>query len=149
MSGGDDATRETPIRWILRLKGGHRSCGSEPALKSLTFATLGQLATGRRTGVAMVFGVEFSGFIAWVLWRTVYLMKLPRLPKKLRDGSLDARSFLLERHRANAYVARRPSAKRHDGPNSRAQGGTYFNYRCFSTRHRDSRPTQMNANLIT
>jgi len=32
----------------------------------------------------VVFGVKFSGFIAWVLWRTVYLMKLPRLPKKLR-----------------------------------------------------------------
>ncbi len=40
----------------------------------------------------MVFGVKFSGFIAWVLWRTVYLMKLPRLPKKLRvmmDWTLD------------------------------------------------------------
>ena len=32
----------------------------------------------------MVFGVKFSGFVAWFLWRTVYLMKLPRLPKKLR-----------------------------------------------------------------
>jgi NADH dehydrogenase len=32
----------------------------------------------------MVFGVKFSGFVAWVFWRTVYLMKLPRLPKKLR-----------------------------------------------------------------
>jgi NADH dehydrogenase len=54
-------------------------------LKSFTFTTLGQLATiGRRTGVAMVFGVKFSGFVAWMLWRTVYLMKLPRLPKKLR-----------------------------------------------------------------
>src|SRR6266404_5526257 len=54
-------------------------------LKSFTFTTLGQLATiGRRTGVAMVFGIKFSGFIAWMLWRTVYLMKLPRLPKKLR-----------------------------------------------------------------
>jgi len=40
----------------------------------------------------VVFGVKFSGFIAWVLWRTVYLMKLPRLPKKLRvimDWTLD------------------------------------------------------------
>ncbi len=40
----------------------------------------------------MVFGVKFSGFIAWFLWRTVYLMKLPRLPKKLRvmmDWTLD------------------------------------------------------------
>jgi NADH dehydrogenase len=54
-------------------------------LKSFTFTTLGQLATiGRRTGVAMVFGIKFAGFIAWVLWRTVYLMKLPRLPKKFR-----------------------------------------------------------------
>jgi NADH dehydrogenase len=54
-------------------------------LKSFTFTTLGQLATiGRRTGVAMVFGIKFSGFIAWCLWRTIYLMKLPRLPKKLR-----------------------------------------------------------------
>jgi NADH dehydrogenase len=54
-------------------------------LKVFTFTTLGQLATiGRRTGVAMVFGIKFSGFIAWMLWRTVYLMKLPRLPKKLR-----------------------------------------------------------------
>jgi NADH dehydrogenase len=54
-------------------------------LKSFTFTTLGQLATvGRRKGVAMVFGIKFSGFIAWVFWRSVYLMKLPRLPKKLR-----------------------------------------------------------------
>ena len=54
-------------------------------LKPFIFTTLGQLATiGRRTGVALVFGIKFSGFVAWFLWRTVYLMKLPRLPKKLR-----------------------------------------------------------------
>ena len=32
----------------------------------------------------MVFGVKFSGFVAWAFWRAVYLMKLPRLAKKLR-----------------------------------------------------------------
>jgi len=54
-------------------------------LKSFTFTTLGLLATiGRRKGVAMVFGIKFSGFLAWCFWRSVYLMKLPRLPKKLR-----------------------------------------------------------------
>jgi NADH dehydrogenase len=54
-------------------------------LKPFIFTTLGQLATiGRRKGVAMVFGIKFSGFVAWVFWRTLYLMKLPRLPKKLR-----------------------------------------------------------------
>jgi len=39
---------------------------------------------GHHTGVAMVFGIKFSGFIAWWFWRSVYLMKLPRLAKKLR-----------------------------------------------------------------
>src|SRR5207248_8201675 len=54
-------------------------------MRSINFTTLGKLATiGRRTGVAMVFGMKFSGFIAWCLWRSVYLMKLPRLSKKLR-----------------------------------------------------------------
>lgn len=45
----------------------------------------GQLASiGRRTGVARVFGLKFSGVVGWVLWRTIYVMKLPRLEKKLR-----------------------------------------------------------------
>jgi NADH dehydrogenase len=49
------------------------------------FKTLGQLATiGHRSGVAMVFGIKFSGTFAWWLWRTVYLVKLPELAKKLR-----------------------------------------------------------------
>ena len=48
---------------------------------------LGQLATiGRRTGVAKMFGLKFSGTLGWLLWRTVYLMKLPRFEKKLRVG---------------------------------------------------------------
>jgi len=38
----------------------------------------------RRTGVARVFGLKFSGFVAWALWRGVYLMKLPRMEKRIR-----------------------------------------------------------------
>jgi NADH dehydrogenase len=54
-------------------------------LKPFRFKMLGQLASiGHLTGVAMVFGIKFSGFIAWWFWRSVYLMKLPRLAKKLR-----------------------------------------------------------------
>jgi NADH dehydrogenase len=57
------------------------------------FRTIGQLAAiGRRTGVARVFGVNFSGFVAWWLWRTIYLSKLPRFEKKCRvaiDWTLD------------------------------------------------------------
>lgn len=49
------------------------------------FRTIGQLASlGRRTGVAQILGVNFSGFVAWWMWRTIYLMKLPRLEKRLR-----------------------------------------------------------------
>jgi NADH dehydrogenase len=54
-------------------------------LKPFRYYMMGQLASiGHRTGVAMVFGIKFSGFIAWWFWRSVYLMKLPRLAKKLR-----------------------------------------------------------------
>jgi NADH dehydrogenase len=63
------------------------------ALKPFAFKTLGQLATiGRHAGVASMFGFKFSGFAAWAMWRTVYLLKLPRLTKKLRvmtDWTLD------------------------------------------------------------
>jgi NADH dehydrogenase len=62
-------------------------------LRPFEFRTIGQLAAiGRRTGVARIFGVNFSGFVAWWLWRTVYLGKLPRLEKKIRvalDWTLD------------------------------------------------------------
>ena len=55
------------------------------SLKPFRFKMLGQLASiGHHTGVAMMFGIKFSGFIAWWFWRSVYLMKLPRLAKKLR-----------------------------------------------------------------
>lgn len=62
-------------------------------LKSFAFQGLGQLASiGRRTGVANIFGRNFSGFLAWFLWRSVYLLKLPRLEKKVRvalDWTMD------------------------------------------------------------
>ena len=61
--------------------------------RRFAFESLGQLAAiGRRTGVAKVFGLKFSGFFAWWLWRTIYLSKLPRFEKKLRvalDWTLD------------------------------------------------------------
>jgi len=61
--------------------------------KRFDFSTIAQLATiGRRTGVANILGFNFSGFIAWWLWRTIYLFKLPRFEKKLRvalDWTLD------------------------------------------------------------
>jgi NADH dehydrogenase len=70
---------------VASLRGGQKM--------SFSFKTVGQLAAiGRRTGVADVFGWKFSGFIAWWMWRTIYLSKLPRFEKKLRvalDWTLD------------------------------------------------------------
>ncbi len=50
-----------------------------------THKNLGQLATvGQRAAVAEISGFRFSGFLAWWLWRTIYLAKLPGLSRKLR-----------------------------------------------------------------
>jgi NADH dehydrogenase len=70
---------------IATIRGGQK--------KPFVFKTIGQLASiGRRTGVANIMGVNFSGFLAWWLWRTIYLSKLPRFEKKVRvalDWTLD------------------------------------------------------------
>lgn len=61
--------------------------------KPFVYSTIGLLAPiGKRTGVANILGVNFSGFIAWWLWRTIYLLKLPRFEKKVLvalDWTLD------------------------------------------------------------
>jgi NADH dehydrogenase len=49
-------------------------------------------ALGCRTGVAKVYGIKLSGFAAWWLWRSVYLMKMPTLARKARvmlDWTID------------------------------------------------------------
>jgi len=65
--------------------------GIEP--KPFRFKAIGILvALGHRTAVAEIRGRRFSGLLAWFLWRTVYLSKLPGLEKKLRvaiDWTID------------------------------------------------------------
>jgi len=49
------------------------------------YKTMGLLAAiGRHAGVASMFGVNISGFPAWLMWRTLYLMKLPSFDRQLR-----------------------------------------------------------------
>ena len=63
------------------------------ALKPFTFKGLGELASiGHQTAVASIMGMKFSGFIAWFMWRSIYLSKLPGLDRKVRimiDWTLD------------------------------------------------------------
>jgi NADH dehydrogenase len=62
-------------------------------LRPFTFRALGSLASlGQRSAVAELLGLCFTGFVAWFLWRTVYLAKLPGLVRRLRvalDWTLD------------------------------------------------------------
>jgi len=68
-----------------------RMRGDEP--QPFRFKALGLLAgLGHRCAVAEILGMKFSGFVAWWLWRTIYLMKLPGFERKLRvaiDWTLD------------------------------------------------------------
>ena len=77
--------------------------------KPFLFSTLGRLAPiGKRTGVANILGVNFSGFMAWWLWRTIYLLKLPRFEKKVLvalDWTLDV---LFSKDLVHFRAARRP-----------------------------------------
>src|SRR5947209_17373953 len=52
------------------------------------FPGLGQLClVGHHAGVAELFGgIKLSGFIAWLMWRNVYLMKLPSWDRRVRVG---------------------------------------------------------------
>ena len=63
------------------------------ARRAFSFKALGKMgALGHRSAVAEVFGMKLSGFLAWWLWRTIYLMKLPGLDRKIRvavDWTLD------------------------------------------------------------
>ncbi|HEY3757790.1 MAG TPA: FAD-dependent oxidoreductase [Opitutaceae bacterium] len=53
--------------------------------RPFTYRYLGQLATiGNHEAVAEVLGLHFRGFVAWWLWRTIYLAKLPGVFRRLR-----------------------------------------------------------------
>ncbi len=68
------------------------SLRGEP-LKTMHYRTLGQLvALGHRSAIANVMGLKLSGFKAWWLWRSYYLLQIPRWDKRLRvmfDWTLD------------------------------------------------------------
>lgn len=55
------------------------------ALRPFKHKSQGQLATlGHLNAVAALGKLRVTGFLAWWLWRTIYLFKLPRFDRKLR-----------------------------------------------------------------
>jgi NADH dehydrogenase len=54
------------------------------ATKPFSFRPRGMLASiGHRNAVAEIYGFKLAGFLAWFLWRGIYLAKLPTLSRKL------------------------------------------------------------------
>ncbi len=57
--------------------------GEQP--QPFRYTPVGELAlVGRRSGVARVFGQNFSGLLAWAMWRAVYLAKMPGTGQQAR-----------------------------------------------------------------
>jgi len=62
----------------------HASVRGRPP-KAFHFSGLGTLCVvGHHTACAEIKGVRFSGLLAWMLWRAIYLSKLPGLERKVR-----------------------------------------------------------------
>ncbi|HNP30926.1 MAG TPA: FAD-dependent oxidoreductase [Nitrospirales bacterium] len=58
---------------------------SRKDLHPFRYKMLGQMATiGHHKGVCSILGFRFSGFLAWWVTRTIHLLKLPGLDRKLR-----------------------------------------------------------------
>ena len=57
------------------------------ATQPFRFKALGQLCSiGGYQAVAEMLGVHISGFLAWFLWRSVYLFKLPTWSRRVKVG---------------------------------------------------------------
>ncbi|MEE8301104.1 MAG: FAD-dependent oxidoreductase, partial [Candidatus Tectomicrobia bacterium] len=55
--------------------------------RPFAFKPLGQLcAIGGHSAVAEMLGMRISGFVAWFLWRSVYLFKLPSWARRAKVG---------------------------------------------------------------
>lgn len=61
--------------------------------RKFVYRPKGQMAIiGKRTGIANILGINIAGFWAWLIWRNVYLSKIPNWDKRLRvliDWTLD------------------------------------------------------------
>jgi NADH:quinone reductase (non-electrogenic) len=74
------ATRQAKVladNLVASIRGGERGI--------FDFKGLGKMGSlGRHTAVAEIFGMQISGRLAWFLWRTIYLMKLPGLGRRVK-----------------------------------------------------------------
>ncbi len=74
------ATRQAEVlahNLVASIRGGRR--------RQFTFQGLGKMGSlGHRSAVAEILGLKISGALAWWLWRTIYVMKLPGWGRRLK-----------------------------------------------------------------
>ncbi|HZA06205.1 MAG TPA: NAD(P)/FAD-dependent oxidoreductase, partial [Nitrososphaeraceae archaeon] len=59
--------------------------GKPEKMRIFDYKTKGMMASiGKRTGIGSLFGIEVQGLLAWLIWRSYYLVNLPTLQKKIR-----------------------------------------------------------------
>ncbi len=80
------------------------------ALRPFVYHPIGELAmVGKHTGVASIYGLRFSGKLAWFMWRAIYLFKMPHLSMRLRVALDWTSDFLFGRELAELPATRSSS----------------------------------------
>ena len=78
-------TAQVATREAVVLAHNIRACLLGRPVKPFCFKSLGSLCiVGYHTACAEIRGLKFSGLFAWLLWRGIYLSKLPGLERKVR-----------------------------------------------------------------
>jgi len=67
-------------------------------LKEFSFKSKGIMTTlGRKTALAVIFGIHIKGTLAWLIWRTYYLSRLPMMEKKYQVATSWIADLLFKR----------------------------------------------------
>ncbi|MEO5951031.1 MAG: FAD-dependent oxidoreductase, partial [Chloroflexia bacterium] len=78
-------TAQYALRQAYQLANNIHATVHKRPLKPFKFNAIGLLAVvGHHTACAEIRGFRFSGLFAWLLWRGIYLSKLPGLERKVR-----------------------------------------------------------------
>ena len=67
-------------------------------LKEFSFKSKGMMTTlGRRVAIAVVYGLHCRGTLAWFIWRSYYLSRLPMLEKRFQVATSWIADLLFKR----------------------------------------------------
>ena len=78
------ATAQFAVQQARQLAANVQRASQGIATEPFNYRPRGILASiGHRNAVAVIYGVKLSGFLAWFLWRGIYLSKLPTFSRKL------------------------------------------------------------------